>query len=63
MHAAVQAPSQQTPCAQNPDLHSLAWLQSVPFSLSPHDSFVQMLPSEHCAVLVHEPKHVLPLHL
>jgi hypothetical protein len=41
LHVPVQVVSQQTPCSQFPDRHSLSAPQATPRALSPHDPFVQ----------------------
>jgi hypothetical protein len=52
MHAWVQAFSQHTPWAQNPDWHSAALLQGCPDCLGPHEEFTQNFPDTHCLSLV-----------
>jgi hypothetical protein len=60
-HAAVHAWSQQTPCAQNPLLHSAVVVHDAPLALSPHEFFSQVLGDRHCVVVVHPVKHLLAL--
>jgi hypothetical protein len=55
MQASEQAELQQIPCAQKPDLHSLASLQSAPGGLRPQEPLTQKLPVVHCELsLVHD---------
>ena len=61
LHAAVHAWSQQTPCAQNPLLHSAVDEHDAPLVLSPHELFAQTLGDTHCVLLVHEVKHLVAL--
>jgi hypothetical protein len=41
VHVPAQAVSQQTPCAQNVEWHSLSSAHVLPSSLRPHEPFVQ----------------------
>ncbi len=61
LHAAVHAWSQQTPCAQNPLLHSSLVVHDAPLVLSPHEFFSQTLGARHCVVVVHPVKHLFAL--
>jgi hypothetical protein len=61
LHASVQAALQQMPCAQKPDWHSPAPLQSDPFGFLPHEPATQKLPVTQSASLVQLAKQALPL--
>ena len=61
MHAPVQALSQQTPWAQNPEAQSLAAAQSAPRGLGPHEPLVQNSPGAQSAPVLHAGKQVSPL--
>lgn len=61
MQEPVQALSQQTPCAQKPEAHSLAAAQSAPRGLRPHEPPAQNSPGAHCSLVAHVPKQVSPL--
>jgi hypothetical protein len=61
MHASVQALSQHTPWAQNPDLHSFAVVQSAPGGFGPHEPFTQNWPEAHWSLVLHALKQTLPL--
>lgn len=60
--APLHAELQQTPCAQNPDLHSELPLHDDPGGLRPHEPLTQKLPATHCASVLQVPKHTAPLH-
>ena len=62
LHAAVHAWSQQTPCAQNPLLHSVVAEHDAPLSLSPHEFMTHVLGDTHCVFAVHWVKHLPALH-
>jgi hypothetical protein len=57
----VHAWLQQTPCAQNPLLHSASVVHDAPFSLSPHEFFMQTLGATHWLLAVHAVKHLFAL--
>jgi hypothetical protein len=57
----VQASSQQTPCAQNFEPHSLAAEHEAPRPLRPHELPTQVLGVRQFASAVHAPKHDVPL--
>ena len=62
IHAPVQALSQQTPWAQNPERHCVSVLQAAPLGLRPQEEFAQKLPATHCVSLEQVLKHWFPLH-
>ncbi len=62
LHEPVQAVEQQTPCAQNPDRHSLPLEQANPGGPWPHVLLTQLLPAEQFASVVHAEKQREPLH-
>jgi hypothetical protein len=53
----VQAPAQQTPCSQKPLAHSLAVVQSTPFTFLPQMVPLQTLPVVQSVLLAHEAPH------
>ena len=59
--APVQALSQQTPCAQRDEAHSLPAEHEAPLFLRPHELPLQTLGVEQFAVTVHARKHFVPL--
>jgi hypothetical protein len=62
LHAVLQAPSQQTPWAQNVLRHSTPFEQEAPSSLRPHELLMQVLGDTHWLSLVHALKQrALPL--
>jgi hypothetical protein len=61
LHAAVHAWSQQTPCAQNPLLHSAVVVHDAPLAFSPHELLTQTLGDRHCVLVAHTVKHLLAL--
>ena len=60
-HIPVHAVRQQTPCAQNPLLHSLPAMQTAPSGLRPQLIVVQTLPDVQSAEVVHEARQLAPL--
>jgi len=60
-HELVQAPEQQTPCAQLADTHSSPFAQNAPFGFLPHELLRHRFPVEQFASTAHAPKHWLPL--
>ena len=61
--ASEQALSQQTPCAQNPEAHSVPEAQSAPRGLRPQEPFAQIPPGVHSAALLHVLKQTSPLQM
>jgi hypothetical protein len=61
LQASVQAELQHTPCAQKPDWHSPAVLQSAPLGFFPHEPRTQKFPAKQSVSLVQLPKHAFPL--
>jgi hypothetical protein len=61
MQFPLQAVRQQTPCAQNPLLHSVPAPQAAPRGLRPQLMAVQTLPVVQSAEVVHEARQLLPL--
>jgi hypothetical protein len=61
LQASVQAELQQTPCAQNPDAHSLPALHSAPGGFFPHEPLTQRLGGTQSLSLVQPLKQALPL--
>ena len=61
LQASVQAELQHTPCAQDPDWHSPAVLQSAPLGFFPHEPRTQKFPAKQSVSLVQLPKHAFPL--
>jgi hypothetical protein len=61
LQAAVHAWSQQTPCAQNPLLHSVVLEHDAPLAFSPHELLAQVFGDTHCALVVHAVKHLRSL--
>jgi len=61
----TQSPAQQTPCWQEPDLHSCPTLHEAPFSFLPQEKFWQGLPETHCALFTHWEKQraLAPSHM
>jgi hypothetical protein len=59
--ALAQAETQQTPCAQLLDWHSVLVEQNAPFGFSPHELLVQTLPVEQLASAVQPVKQRAPL--
>ena len=57
----VQAVRQQTPCAQNPLLHSGPAPQDAPRGLRPQLEAVQTLPVVHSDDVVQDARQLLPL--
>ena len=62
VHVPAHAPSQQTPSAQNPEMHSVASAQVFPMPLRPHEPFVHTAGAAHSASVVHEALHTLTPH-
>ena len=62
MQFPVHAVRQQTPCAQNPLLHSLPAVQALPSGLSPQLDAVQTLPEVQSADVVQLAWHMPPPH-
>ena len=62
MQLPVHAVRQQTPCAQNPPLHSLPAAQAAPSGLRPQLDAVQTLPDVQSADVVQLAWHIPPLH-
>jgi hypothetical protein len=56
------APSQQTPCAQNPDMHSVVSAQVWPMPLRPHEPFVHTAGAAHSASVVQDESQTLTPH-
>ena len=56
----VHAVLQQTPCAQNPLLHSPPAMQAAPRGLRPQLCAVQTLPIEQSALVMHVAMQLLP---
>ena len=54
MQVCVHGPAQQTPCWHDPDSHSLAAAQVVPFTFLPQIVPLQTLPFEQSALVAHE---------
>ena len=54
--------AQQTPCRQNPDLHSEPSAQTVPFTLRPQDPFMQMAGDAQSAFALQAALHALDPH-
>jgi hypothetical protein len=61
MHVPVHAVRQQTPCAQNPLLHSVPAVQEAPSGLRPQLEAVQTLPVVQSVDVVHDARQLLPL--
>jgi hypothetical protein len=61
-HVPVQASSQQTPCAQNPETHSAPSAQVLPKPLSPHEPFVHTAGAAQSRSPVHAALQTLPPH-
>jgi hypothetical protein len=61
LQAAAQAVVQHTPCAQKPDLHSVAPSQNAPVGLGPHEPPAQTFGGTHWLSAVHAPKQRTPL--
>jgi hypothetical protein len=63
--AVLQALLQQTPCAQKLLAHSVAAEQTAPNAFNPQLLIIPFMPQMfgemHCALVVHEPKHLLAL--
>jgi hypothetical protein len=59
--APAQAVAQQTPCAQNADLHSTLFEQKAPIGLRPQELAVQTFPVEHELLSVQLEKQRAPL--
>ena len=62
MQLAVQAVRQQTPCAQNPLLHSVPAPQAAPSGFRPQLDDVQTLPVVQSVDVVQDARQLLPLH-
>jgi hypothetical protein len=62
LHDASHAVLQQRPCAQMFEPHSLADEHGAPGSFLPHELLLQTLGDTQFAAVVHESKHLLPLH-
>jgi len=62
MQFPVHAVRQQTPCAQNPLLHSLPAVQAPPSGLRPQLDAVQTLPEVQSADVVQLAWHMPPPH-
>jgi hypothetical protein len=62
LHAALQVPAQQKPCAQTFDAHSTAVEHGAPGSFFPHELTLQTLGDTQFSVVVHALKHFVPLH-
>ena len=60
-HELVQVLEQQTPCAQNVDVHSSPFEQNAPLGFLPHELLRQRLPGEQFASTAQALKHWLPL--
>jgi hypothetical protein len=61
VHEPAQAVSQQTPCAQNAERHSLGSEQDAPRIFWPHELELQVLGAMQFWSVVHALKQVLPL--
>jgi len=61
MQFPVHAVRQQTPCAQNPLLHSLPAVQTAPSGFRPQLDAVQTLPVVHSALVVQLARQLVPL--
>lgn len=63
-HEPLHAEPQQTPCAQNPDRHSVAAEQLAPSALGPQVLSVRLHTRgvRQFASFVHAPKQTFPLH-
>lgn len=62
MQFPAHAVRQQTPCAQNPPLHSLPAVQAAPSGLRPQLDAVQTLPDVQSAPVVQLARQLVPLH-
>ena len=63
VHAPSQAASQQTPCAQNVDWHSLASEHEAPRIFLPHELPLQTLGETQLPSTAQALKQLLPLHV
>jgi hypothetical protein len=63
VQAPAQAPSQQTPCAQKVDWHSLAFEHEAPRIFLPHELPLQTLGETQLLSVAQALKQVLPLHV
>ena len=63
VHAPEQAVSQQTPCAQNDDWHSLAFEHEAPRIFFPHELPLQTLGDTQLLSFAQALKQVLPLQM
>jgi len=61
VHAPAQAVSQQTPCAQKLDWHSLAFEQEAPRIFLPHELPLHTLGATQLLAVAQALKHELPL--
>src|SRR4029453_8405071 len=61
LHAVLQAPSQQTPCAQKVLLHSLPAEHEAPSSFNPHELAAQVNGLTHWLLVTHWVKQRVPL--
>ena len=57
----MQAVAQQTPCAQNPELHSVATAQLAPIGPLPQLPFLHVLPAAQSASTVQVVLHCPPV--
>jgi hypothetical protein len=62
LHEAAQVVTQQTPCAQTFEAHSVPAPQLAPGPLRPHELTLQTFGDTQFAGTVHESKHFVPLH-
>ena len=62
MQLSAHAVRQQTPCAQNPLLHSLPAAQAAPSGFRPQLDAVQTFPVVHSAEVEQLARQLLPLH-
>jgi hypothetical protein len=62
VHVPAQAESQQTPCAQNVDWHSLPSAHVLPSPLRPHEPFVQTAGDAQSASVVQAALHTAAPH-
>jgi hypothetical protein len=62
VHVPTHAPSQQTPCAQKPEKHSVASAQVLPTPFNPHEPLVQTAGAAHSASVVQDALHTLTPH-
>ena len=63
LHAVLQAPSQQTPCAQNVLLHSFPAEHEAPSSFKPHELAAQVKGLTHWLLVTHWVKQRVPLQM